>query len=175
MVLSSSCIEEKKNSKEELATEAVASNSQETKNSAIESIKQKICNEFPKALVLKYNPDATHIEIEPVDDGSGGILHCDVKMFYGKKEYEYWKGQVYANINKMKDPFWQYNPDKNAALYHKVDGFGEKAVFISNMYQLQILKDGVLYSIVPPNNGSRTSSNKPTKEIALEIAKHYNL
>lgn len=141
----------------------------------IEDIKQKLCSEFPKELVLKYNPDATHIEIEPRDNGSGGILHCDVKLFYGTKEYEYWKGQVYAHVNQMADPFWQYNPERNTTLYHKVEGLGDKAVFISNMYQLQILKDGVMYSITPPYHGVKTNSGKENKAIAIEIAEHYNL
>lgn len=145
------------------------------KEAEAQIISQRLCNEFPKELVLKYNPDATHIDIERVDNGSGGILHCNVKLFYGKKEYEFWKGQVSASINQMKDPFWQYNPDKNPTLYHKIEGLGEKSVYISNMYQLLILKEGVLYSITPPNSGSRTSSGKETKEIALEIAKQYNL
>lgn len=141
----------------------------------IEKIKNMLCDEFPKDLVLKYNPDATHIDIESIDNGSGGILHCNIKLFYGEKEYEFWKGQVSANINQQQDPFWQYNPERNATLYQKVDALGERAVYISNMYQLQILKNGVLYMITPPNNGNRTSSGKENKEIAIEIANHYNL
>lgn len=144
-------------------------------NINIEDIKQRLCSEFPKDLVLQYNPDASHIEIETIDNGSGGILHCNIKLFYGKKEYEHWKGQVSAYINKMEDPFWQYNPKRNASLFHNVDHLGDKAVYISNMYQLQVLKGDVMYSITPPNNGNKTSTGKETKAIAVEIAKHYNL
>lgn len=146
-----------------------------TKSINIEDIKQKICSEFPKELVLQYNPDASYIEIEPIDNGSGGILHCDVKLFYGKKDYEFWKGQVFAHVNQMEDPFWQYNPERNATLYQKVEGLGDKAVYISNMYQLQILKEGVMYSIITPNHGNKTNSGIENKAIAIEIAKHYNL
>jgi hypothetical protein len=141
----------------------------------IESIKEKLCSDFPKELILKYNPDAKSLEIESIDNGSGGILHCNLKLFYGNKEHEFWKGQVSANINQMEDPFWQYNPNRNPSLYHLIDGLGQKAVYISNIKQLQILKDGVLYSITPPNSGNITSSGKEMKEIALEIAKHYSL
>lgn len=170
-LVSTSCLGEKENSK-------VKDDTNPTKETAktidIDAIKEQLCSNFPKDLVLGYHPDANRIEIEPVDNGSGGILHCNVKLFYGNKEYEFWKGQVYAHINQQEDPFWQYNPDRNATLYHKVD-MGEKAVFIANMYQLQILKEGVLYGITPPNNGNTTSSGKLTKEIALEIAQHYQL
>ncbi len=172
-----SCLGDTKNSNavavenEEVIETSVASKSKVD----IDKIKEKLCAEFPQKLILKYNPDATHIEIEPVDNGSGGILHCNVKLFYGKKDYEYWLGQVAANINIQKDPFWQYNPERNATLYHKVEGLGDKAVFISNMFQLQILKDDVLYWITPPNRGNKTNTGKDTKEIALEIAQHYNL
>ncbi len=171
-----SCLGNKKNSNTNVENEEIITNSVPTKDKIdIDEIRTKLCDEFPKELILKYNPDATHIEIESVENGSGGILHCDIKLFYGKKEYEYWKGQVAANINQQKDPFWQYNPERNATLFHKVEELGDKAVYISNMYQLQILKDGVLYMITPPNNGNKTNSGKDTKEITLEIAKHYNL
>ncbi len=172
-----SCLEGKKNSNEGLEKEQVATNTKEgeSRNVDIKNIKEKMCAEFPKELVLNYNPDATHIDIESIDNGSGGILHCNVKLFYGEKEYEYWKGQVSASINQMKDPFWQYNPERNPTLYHKIDGLGERSVYISNMYQLLILKDGVLYSIVPPNRGRTTNTGKENKEIAIEIANHYNL
>lgn len=141
----------------------------------IQAIKERLCTDFPKDLVLGYNPGTSHIEIETIDNGSGGILHCNVKLFYGDKEYEYWEGQVAAGINKMADPFWQYSPERNASLYHKIEGHGDKAVYITNMYQLQILKEGVLYYIVPPYHGNTTHSGKENKAIALEIAEHYNL
>lgn len=141
----------------------------------IQAIKERLCTNFPKDLVLGYNPGTSHIEIETIDNGSGGILHCNVKLFYGDKEYEYWKGQVAASINKMADPFWQYSPERNASLYHKIDKYGDKAVYITNMYQLQILKEGVLYYIVPPYHGNTTHSGKENKAIALEIAEHYKL
>jgi len=175
MVLS--CFDGKKNPNDALEKEQEFNNSTElkTKNIDVQNIKEKMCNEFPKELVLKYNPDATHIDIETISNGSGGILHCNVKLFYGEKEYEYWKGQISASINQMKDPFWQYNPERNAVLYHKVDGLGEKSVFISNMYQLLILKEGVMYTIVPPNRGRTTNTGKENKEIAIEIANHYDL
>lgn len=177
LVLITSCLGEKSTAKTEdsKVEKEVATEPNTINTIAIEDIKNKLCNDFPKALVLGYNSDASHIEIEPVDNGSGGILHCDVKLFYGKKDYEYWKGQVSAVINQMNDPFWQYNPDRNSALYHEVDGFGDKAVYIANAHTLQILKDGVLYFITPPNRGRRTNSGKETKAIALEIAKHYGL
>jgi len=145
------------------------------KDTEAQIISQRLCNEFPKELVLKYNPDGLAIKIEPVDNGNGGILHCNVKLFYGKKEYEFWKGQVAAWTAKQKDPFWQYNPERNPALYRKVEGFGEQAVFIANTNQLLILKDGIVYDIVPPNRGRTTNTGKENKEIAIEIARHYNL
>ncbi|WP_405607697.1 hypothetical protein [Polaribacter sp. Asnod1-A03] len=141
----------------------------------IEDIKSKMCNEFPKELVLKYNTDATHITIEPISNGSGGILHCKVKLFYGKKDYEFWEGQVTAWVNQQKDPFWQYNPKRNAAIYHKVEGIGDKAVYIANTYQLLILKKGVMYSIAAPSRGRSTNTGKENKEIVIEIAKHYQI
>ncbi|WP_179021158.1 hypothetical protein [Winogradskyella forsetii] len=176
-VISISCLGDKNKSNiNELVNEKATTNTViKTSKIDIDKIKEKLCYEFPNELILGYNPDANYIEIEPVDNGSGGILHCNVKLFYGEKDYEYWHGQVFANINEMKDPFWQYNPERNATLYQKVDGLGEKAVYISNMYQLLILKEGVIYSIVPPNRGSNTNSGKQTKAIALEIAKHYGL
>ncbi len=169
-----SCAGEKDSSKNDTQTNSDVLEASESKID-IEKIKQRLCNEFPKELVLSYNPGGTHIDIETVDNGSGGILHCNAKLFYGKKEHEYWKGQVSAHINQMLDPFWQYSPERNATLYHKVEGLGDKAVYISNMYQLQILKEGVLYTITPPYHGNTTTSGKENKAIALEIAKHYNL
>lgn len=167
-----SCLGEKKNN---IAKEDNNATNQSTKATInIDAIKEQLCSNFPKDLVLGYHPDANRIEIEPVDNGSGGILHCNVKLFYGEKEYEFWKGIVYAHINQQEDPFWQCNPERNPTLCHKVN-MGDKAVFISNVYQLQILKEGVLYGITPPNNGYTTSSGKLTKEIALEIAQHYQL
>jgi len=141
----------------------------------IASINAKLCQTFPKDLILSYNPDGTHIEIESVDNGSGGVMHCKVKLFYGEKSYEFWKGQVAAWVNQLEDPFFQYNPKRNAALYHDVEGLGDRAVYISNMFQLQILKDGIVYSITPPNRGRTTSTGKETKEIAIEIAKHFKI
>lgn len=141
----------------------------------IEKIKARLCNEFPKEIVLKYNPDAIKLEVEPIDNGSGGILNCNLKLFYGEKEYEHWKGQISASINKAQDPFIQYNPKRNATLFHEVKGLGEKAVYISNMYQLLILKNGVLYAISPPANGNTTNSGKEIKEIAIEIAQNFKL
>lgn len=172
-LLITSCFGEKGNNEDK----EVNNTTRETAKTSIDIdvIKERLCNDFPKDLVLGYNPDANEIEIETIDNGSGGILHCNIKLFYGKKEYEYWKGQVSAHINQMPDPFWQYNPERNPSLYQKVDGLGEKAVFISNMNQLQILKKGVLYTITPPNHGKTTNSGKENKAIALEIAKHYQL
>lgn len=172
-----SCLNGEKSSNKESGNEQTSDNASElqSKSIHIEDIKEKMCNEFPKELVLKYNTDATHIDIERIDNGSGGILHCNIKLFYGKKEYEFWKGQVSAWVNQQEDPFWQYNPARNATLYQEVKGIGERAVFISNMYQLLILKEGVMYSIVPPNRGNTTNTGKEMKEIAIEIANHYNL
>lgn len=172
-----SCLEGKSNSREVPEKEADVINSEAGKNENIDiqSIKEKLCEAFPKELVLAYNPDATHIDIETLDNGAGGILHCNVKLFYGKKEYEFWKGQVTAWVAKQKNPFWQYNPERNPALYHKVEDFGEQAVFITNTYQLLILKEGIVYEIVPPNRGRTTSTGKENKEIALEIATHYKI
>lgn len=147
----------------------------ESRNIDIALIREKLCQDFPKDLVLKYNTDGTKIEIEPIDDGSGGILNCKVKLFYGEKDYEFWEGQVSAWVNKVENPFWQYNLERNATLYHKIEGFGEKAVYISNMSQLQILKDDIMYSIVPPNRGRTTNTGKENKDIAIEIAEHYNI
>ena len=132
-----------------------------TETSAIDiaSIQEKLCKDFPKELVLKYNPDGTKIEVESIDNGSGGILHCKIKLFYGEKEFEFWEGQVAAWLNNMEDPFRQYNPERNAALYQKVENLGKKAVYIANMHQLQILKDGIMYSITPPNRGRTTNIN----------------
>jgi len=146
-----------------------------TENIDITSIQEQLCEMFPKELILKYNTDGTKIDIESISNGSGGVLHCKVKLFYGEKEYEYWEGQVAAWVNKTEDPFWQYNPERSPTLYQKVDDLGEKAVYIANLYQLQILKGGVVYSIVPPNRGRTTNAGKENKEIAIEMASHYKL
>lgn len=171
-----SCSQKKENSKNtSSADEQTTSSQTETKTMDIASIQEKLCQDFPKDLVLKYNPDGKKIVIEPIDNGSGGILRCKVKLFYGEKNHEFWEGQVTAYINNMKDPFWQYNPERNSALYNKVDNLGEKAVYITNMHQLQILKEGIMYCIVPPNRGRTTNTGKENKEIAIEIAQHFKL
>jgi hypothetical protein len=152
-------------------------NNTSTTNASIEidPIKEELCNNFPKDLLMQYYLDGKKLEIEPIDNGSGGILHCNLKLFYGEKEHEYLQGQIAASINKMADPFRQYNPERNPAIYHDVPNLGEKAVYIANMYQLQILKNGVLYAITPPANGNTTTSGKEIKEIAIEIAQHFKL
>lgn len=140
-----------------------------------DKIVKNLCSNFPKKLVMKHNPDAKKLEIENIELVPGKTNHCKLKLYYGEKEYEFWEGQVSAVINQMQDPFWQYNPKRNASLYHKVEGLGDKAVFIANMCQLLILKKGILYSITPPNRGSKTSTGKSNKEIAIEVAKYYKL
>jgi len=176
VAMATSCIEGKKENSADISNNTTqASQSNSKKDIDIARIKEKLCNEFPKELVLGYNPHFKKIHIEPVDNGSGGILHCNVHMFYGEKEHEYFKGQVAAAINNQKDPFWQYDPKKNPANYQEVKGLGDRAVFIANMRQLQILKDGVLYFITPPSRGKTTESGKENKEIAIEIAEHFNL
>ena len=146
-----------------------------TKEVDAQKINERLCSDFPIELIMKYNTDGIRLEIERVENIPGVLAHCKTKLFYGKKEYEYWEGQVGSWVAKRKDPFWQYNPERNAALYHKVDGFGEEAVFIANTNQLLILKEGIVYNITPPSNGRTTSSGKENKEIALEIASYYNL
>ncbi|AGC76681.1 hypothetical protein LX97_01341 [Nonlabens dokdonensis] len=140
-----------------------------------EKITECLCNDFPTDLIMKYNTDAKRVEIERVELVPEKLAHCKIKLFYGDKEYEYWEGQVSAWVPKTDQPFFQYNPERNASLYHKVDGIGEKAVFISNTYQLLILKDGIMHSIVPPNRGRTTNTGKENKEIALELAAYYQL
>jgi len=176
LIVTSSCGQKNNSSKNTGYADDSATISQtKSKTIDITSIKEKLCQDFPKDLVLKYNPDGKKLEIEPLDDGSGGVLHCKIKLFYGEKDYEFWEGEVAAWINQQEDPFFQYNHDRNAVLYNKVDKFGEKAVYITNMYQLQILKDGVIYAITPPNRGRTTNTGKENKEIAMEIATHYKL
>ena len=155
--------------------QATADTNNSDKEAEAQIISQRLCTDFPREMIMKYNPDGVDIKIAPVSNVNGGILHCDVKLFYGKKEYEFWKGQVAAWTAKQKDPFWQYNPERNPALYHKIEGFGEQAVFITNTNQLLILKDGIVYDIVPPNSGRTTNTGKENKEIALEIARHYKI
>ena len=65
-------------------------------------------------------------------------------------------------------------PNKSS-IYQEVEGLGDRAVFIGNMFQLQILKEGVMYNITPPNRGRTTNTGKETKAIAIEIAQHYQL
>ena len=163
------CLGDKKTSSEVSASEV---KTESTSNSLkAESEAKRLCETFPEALIMKHNPDAIKIEKEtqPISN------NCKIKLFYGKRDYDFWEGLVSAWESKSKDPFWQYNPERNAALYHKVEDVGEKAVFITNMNQLLILKNGIVYSITPPNNGRATNSGKLNKEIALEMAKHYNL
>lgn len=136
---------------------------------------KQLCDNFPKDLILNYHPDGKRIEIEPVELIPGQLSSCKVKLFYGDKEYEFWEGVVSVYAPKTENPFWQYNPERSPSLYKKVDEFGDKAVYLENSYQLLILKDGLIYSIVPPNNGSHTSSGKETKEITFELARHYKL
>ena len=176
VLLITSCGEKKEtNNDTKLGDEPALASQSKTKAIDIASIKENLCNDFPEDLILKYNPDGKKIEIEPIDDGSGGILGCKIKLFYGEKDYEFWEGLVAANINNMEDPFWQYNPERNPTLYQEVEGLGDRAVFIGNMFQLHILKEGVMYNIVPPNRGRTTNTGKETKAIAVEIAQYYKI
>ncbi|NQZ42983.1 MAG: hypothetical protein HRT65_01645 [Flavobacteriaceae bacterium] len=128
----------------------------------------KLCSEFPKQLVMEHHPHSKRIDIEPTQ------LSCKIKLFYGDKDHEFWEGQVAVYPNQQEDPFWQYHA-KEGRLNHPVKEFGDRAVYVGLTYQLLILKDGLIYDIAPPNNGSITSTGKATKEIVFEIARHYKL
>jgi hypothetical protein len=147
----------------------------EKKEAEAEGIAKLLCQDFPQDLILSHNPDAQRIEIEPVEYIPGKLDHCKIKLFYGDRDYDFWAGQVGAYAQKTDNPFFQYSPERNPALYHKIDDIGEKALFIANTYQLLIVKDKIVYHLTPPNNGSTTSTGKENKEIVLEMAKHYGL
>ncbi|MDC7996685.1 hypothetical protein [Gilvibacter sediminis] len=160
---------------EEESTNATASNNEALASKAAD-LAETLCEEFPEALILKYNPDGLCIESERVEYKPGVLDHCKIKLFYGKKDYEFYEGQVGAWAPKTENPLWQYDPKRNANMYHAVDGLGEKAVFLTAVNQLLILKDGIIYNINPPNRrGTTTNSGKAVKEIAIEMAEHYGI
>ncbi|MEM1003114.1 MAG: hypothetical protein AAGH46_10745 [Bacteroidota bacterium] len=141
-----------------------------------QEVKQELCSQFPQDLVLGYNPSAKKLEIEPIDDGNGGILDCKLKLFFGDKEHEFFEGLISASVSHNPErPFWQYDPSRNPNLYQTVDGVGEKAVYITNIRQLLVLKEGLIYYVAPPSNSYVADSGKETKQLAIEIAKHFNL
>lgn len=142
--------------------------------STTKKIDIKLCEDFPKEIIMKYNTDATRLEVIPAKNSTGTSYSCDLKLFFGEKEGDFWKGSIGAYISKTKNPFWQYDPKRNPSIYQKVD-LGDKAVLIGNSNELLILKDGIVYFIVPPSSGATTNSGKLNKEIAIEIAKHYKL
>jgi hypothetical protein len=148
---------------------------QEEKRVEAEKVTKMLCDNVPKELILKYNPDGEKIEIEPAELIPGKLDHCKIKMFFGDKPHEFSEGRVSAWAPNMPKPLAQYDPNRNKALYQKVEGFGEKAVFISNTNQLLIIKDGLVYSLVPPNAGRITSTGMENKAIVLEMARHYKL
>lgn len=135
-----------------------------------------LCGSFPKELVMQYNPDALRLEIESVERIPGKESPCKLKLFYGDKDHEFWEGQIGAWAPKTEDPLWQYDSKRSPSIYHEVTEFGEQGVFITNTNQLLVIKNGMMYSIVPPGPmGAYTNTRKPKKEIALEIARHYKL
>ena len=137
---------------------------------------RKMCANFPEALVFGYNPDGKRIEIETVELVPGKLSPCKVKLFYGKRDYDYWEGQVGVWASKTKDPLWQYSPERNPNAYHNVTEFGGKGVFITGTNQLMVLKDGMVYSIVAPcRRNTTTSSGKSIKELVMQIARHYKI
>lgn len=146
---------------------------QEKKREEARKMAKMLCDEFPKELILQHNPDADRIEIEPVELVSGKLDHCKIKLYYGDRDYDFWEGKVSAWAPNMPNPLGQYKP--YGGLYHKVDEFGDKGVFISNTNQLLIMKDGLVYDLVPPNNGKITSTGMENKAIVLEMARHYGL
>lgn len=150
-------------------TTELAQNSSSKKGDA-KAICSQFCEDFPDQLVLQYHPSAKKIAKEKTSYGS-----CILKLFYGDKDYEFWSGELSVWANQQKDPFWQYNPERNATLFQEVKGIGDRAIFISNMNQLLILKDGLMYGIVPPNNGRATETGKENKAIAIELAQHFEL
>ena len=160
------CMGENK-AKQDTDFERAVSALEERKNKAAE-LEEKLCSEFPKNLVMEQHPHSKRIVVKPSE------LSCEIKLFYGDKEHEFWKGQVAVYPNQQEDPFWQYHP-KEGGMNHPVKEFGDRAVYVGLTYQLLILKDGLIYDIVPPNNGSMTSTGKATKEIVFDIARHYKL
>jgi hypothetical protein len=143
------------------------------KQEEAEKITKDLCDNFPKEMILKYNPDGEKIEVEPVELTPGKLDHCKIKLYYGDKDYNYWEGRVSAYAPNMPKPLAQYKPF--GGQYLKIDEFGDQAVYLSATYQLLIMKDGLVYNLVPPNAGSRTSTGKETKEITMELARHYKL
>jgi len=148
---------------------------QEEKRAEAENVTKMLCDNVPKELILKHNPDADRIKIESTELVPGKLDHCKIKLYYGDKDHDFSEGRVSAWAPNMPKPLAQYDPNRNKALYQKVEGFGEKAVFISNTNQLLIIKDGLVYSLVPPNAGRITSTGMENKAIVLEMARHYNL
>jgi len=146
---------------------------QEKKRAEAEKITKDLCDNFPKEMILEYNPDGERIEVEPVELTPGKLDHCKIKLYYGDKDYNYWEGRVSAYAPNMPKPLAQYKPF--GGQYLKIEEFGDKAVYLSATYQLLIMKDGLVYNLVPPNAGSRTSTGKKTKEITMELARHYKL
>lgn len=174
-VFQMSCIGERKAKEEDTDTDFEASVAAlEERKSKARAINEKLCSEFPEELVLKHNPDAKRIAIERVERIPGEFSLCKVKLFYGDKEHEFWEGQVAVYPSQQEDPFWQYNP-REGGMNHPVEEFDGRAIYVGLTYQLLILKDGLIYNIAPPNNGSKTSTGKATKEILFDIARHYKL
>ena len=162
--------QEKETSAQKEEAPLIQNNLQEKVN----AVNQRFCGNIPTELILGYHPDGKRIEVEKVER-SGSLTQCTIKLFHGDREYDFWEGHLSAWKANTDKPFWQYNPERNPAMYHKVTEFGDQAVYLAGPRQLMIFEDGIVYSVVPPSSGSISSSGKEIKELALEMARHYKL
>lgn len=137
----------------------------------ITEINTSLCTNIPKELIMSYHPHGQQVETEKMKGSTG----CVIKVRYGKKEYNVIQGQVEAWKVNTSNPFFQYNPEKNPTMYHKVEGVGEEAVYLAYQRQLLVLQEGVMYSMAPPSNGRQSDNGKEFKDLAIAMARHYKL
>lgn len=147
---------------------------QENMANKVAEMNTSLCANIPAELIMSYHPYGKQIETEKMK-GSGLDRGCLIKVRYGKKEHNFVQGQVQAWAVKTSNPFFQYKPERNPSAYQKVDGLGEKAVYLAYQRQLLVLKERVMYSMVPPSTGKLSDNGKEIKDLAIAMAKHYKL
>jgi len=136
-----------------------------------EKITKDLCDNFPKDLVLKYNPKGKRIEIEPVNFNSGKLDFCRIILVYGERNNAT-RGSVTARAPAGPNPLSRIKPVDG--YIQKIEGFGDKAFYMNKDFKLTLSKNGLIYDLILPKDGSRTSI-RDDLEVLLELATHYKL